>query len=146
MVEVVHSNRFPILICEFNSENFYLRRVPGCIQFRLRRRSSAWVLKFCGVPACDRRDVGVLKRVIKAIFGVTSVPSLTWPSLERLLDLWRLWPINKINLRPSRVHVSLQNASHSTQYSYPTSTWQVRGVWGHIMYRNYTNVPLLLFI
>ena len=23
--------------------------------------------KFCGVPACDRQDIGVLKRVIKAI-------------------------------------------------------------------------------
>ena len=52
--------------------------------------------------------------MMKAIFGVTGVPSLPWRSHERLLDLWRLWPINKINLRSFWVDISLQNSSHNT--------------------------------
>ena len=62
----------------------------GAFSLGLRRRSSAWVLIFCGVTACDRRDVGVLKRGMKAIFRLTGVTSLTWRNHEWLLDLWRL--------------------------------------------------------
>ena len=32
-------------------------KLPGCISFRLRQRSLAWVLKFCGIPACSQQDV-----------------------------------------------------------------------------------------
>ena len=38
--------------------------------YGLCQRSSAWVLKFCGVPVCNRQDVCILKRVIKVIASI----------------------------------------------------------------------------
>lgn len=32
----------------------------------------------------DRRDVGILKLVMKAIFGITGIPSQTWHSRKRI--------------------------------------------------------------
>ena len=79
-----------------------------CFWLELRRWSSAWVLKICGVPAYDRQDVGVLKRVIKAIFSVTGVPSLTY------LTSGGCGQYIKINLQSVWVLISLENAPHST--------------------------------
>ena len=40
---------FAILVAIFSATTY----IPECIQCRLCRRSSAWPLKFCGVPACN---------------------------------------------------------------------------------------------
>jgi len=56
-------------------KNGSLAATPGFILFRLHRRSLAWVVKFCGTPACNRQDVSEIKRMMKAILGVTGIPS-----------------------------------------------------------------------
>ena len=78
--------------------------------------SSVWVLKYCGVTAvwstrCRRTEWSQWSR---QYLRKTAVTSLTWRNHERLLDLWRLWPVNRINLRSFWVHISLQNVSRAT--------------------------------